>query len=188
MSLQQLDQKKKKKKSVDPSKQRSASANAYCHQNGEVEVTTTIKTRGRSAGVVHVRPSSAREVSLNVLKDMKKLQTTLRKDDLTWEQPDLILLNDFHRDFSIFDCDIAWLVLIYYYGIDSRPSLAQNVPECLSHGFNHGSPFLTDSLLFFGRECCMYFTRGLFLYCLITIIQYVPHKLCTTFIDSKQHM
>lgn len=80
-----LDQKKKKKKSVDPSKQRSASANAYCHQNGEVEVTTTIKTRGRSAGVVHVRPSSAREVSLNVLKDMKKLQTTLRKDDLTWE-------------------------------------------------------------------------------------------------------
>lgn len=85
MSLQQLDQKKKKKKSVDPSKQRSASANAYCHQNGEVEVTTTIKTRGRSAGVVHVRPSSAREVSLNVLKDMKKLQTTLRKDDLTWE-------------------------------------------------------------------------------------------------------
>lgn len=43
--------------------------------------------------------------------------------------------------FSILDCDIAWLVLIYY-GIDCRPSLAQNVPECLSHCFNHGSPFL----------------------------------------------
>ncbi|XP_061171155.1 centrosomal protein of 57 kDa-like isoform X1 [Saccostrea echinata] len=80
-----IDQKKKKKKTVDPSKRRSASANAYSHQNGEVEVTTTIKTRGRSAGVVHVQPTNAREVSLNVLKDMKKLQTTLRKDDLAWE-------------------------------------------------------------------------------------------------------
>ncbi|XP_078340542.1 centrosomal protein of 57 kDa-like isoform X1 [Crassostrea virginica] len=80
-----LDQKKKKKKTSDPSRQRSVSANAYSHQNGEVEVTTTIKTRGGSAGMVQVRPTSAREVSLNVLKDMKKLQTTLRKDDLTWE-------------------------------------------------------------------------------------------------------
>ena len=84
-SLKQLDQKKKKKKTSDPSRQRSVSANAYSHQNGEVEVTTTIKTRGGSAGMVQVRPTSAREVSLNVLKDMKKLQTTLRKDDLTWE-------------------------------------------------------------------------------------------------------
>lgn len=54
-------------------------------QNGEVEVTTTIKTKGTGAGVIRVRPSSAREVSLNVLRDMKRLQTTLRKDDLSWE-------------------------------------------------------------------------------------------------------
>ena len=37
-----------------------------------MEVTTKIKTRSRSAGVVQVRPISAREVSLNVLKDMEK--------------------------------------------------------------------------------------------------------------------
>ena len=53
--------------------------------NGEVEVTTTIKSRGPGSGVVRVRPTSAREISLNVLRDMKKLQTTLRKDDLSWE-------------------------------------------------------------------------------------------------------
>ena len=50
-----------------------------------MEVTTKIKTRGGSAGVMQVRPISAREVLLKVLKDMKKLQTTLRKDDLKWE-------------------------------------------------------------------------------------------------------
>ncbi|KAH3734483.1 hypothetical protein DPMN_040922 [Dreissena polymorpha] len=53
--------------------------------SGEVEVTTTIKPRGAGAGVVQIRPSSAREISLNVLKDMKKLQSTLRKDDLCWK-------------------------------------------------------------------------------------------------------
>lgn len=51
---------------------------------GEVEVTTTIKSKP-GAGLIQIRPSSARELSLNVLKDMKKLQTTLRKDDLCWK-------------------------------------------------------------------------------------------------------
>ena len=53
--------------------------------NDEVEVTTTIKPKGAGTGVVQIRPSSARQISLNVLKDMKKLQTTLRKDDLSWD-------------------------------------------------------------------------------------------------------
>ncbi|OWF45927.1 centrosomal protein of 57 kDa-like isoform X2 [Mizuhopecten yessoensis] len=85
---EKLDLKKKKKKSSDYSKkmQRPKSANTdYTQTASEVEVTTTIKTKGRGAGLVHVRPSSGREVSLNVLKDMRKLQTTLRRDDLHWE-------------------------------------------------------------------------------------------------------
>ena len=53
--------------------------------HGEVEVTTTIKPRGTGTGVINIRPNSAREISLNVLKDMKKLQSTLRKDDLCWK-------------------------------------------------------------------------------------------------------
>ena len=65
-SLKQLDQKKKKKKTSDPSSRRSVSANQYIHQNREVEVTTTIKTRGGSGGMVQVRPTSAREVSLHI--------------------------------------------------------------------------------------------------------------------------
>ncbi|XP_060079671.1 centrosomal protein of 57 kDa-like isoform X2 [Ylistrum balloti] len=85
---EKLDLKKKKKKSSDHPKktQRPKSANTnYTQTTSEVEVTTTIKTKGRGAGLVHVRPSSGREVSLGVLKDMRKLQTTLRRDDLHWE-------------------------------------------------------------------------------------------------------
>lgn len=63
---------------------KSESSN-YSSRNGEVEVTTTIRTKGSGVSSVHVRPKSGRQVSLNVLKDMKKLQTTLRKDDLKWE-------------------------------------------------------------------------------------------------------
>ncbi|KAL4233779.1 Centrosomal protein cep57L1 [Mactra antiquata] len=87
--------KKKKSRQVEPEDQstpRSKSAHSGClrgtlspRYNGEVEVTTTIKPRGGGSGVVQIRPSSAREISLNVLKDMKKLQSTLRKDDLCWK-------------------------------------------------------------------------------------------------------
>lgn len=87
-----VDKKKKKvtnknkinsPESTPRSKSASGSTSSY-NTNGEVEVTTTIKTKGNT-GKVHIRPTSAREVSLNVLKDMKKLQTTLRKDDVCWE-------------------------------------------------------------------------------------------------------
>lgn len=87
--------KKKSKKLTDNddmSTPRPKSAYAECvkaspshRYNGEVEVTTTIKPRGTGSGVVQIRPTSAREISLNVLKDMKKLQSTLRKDDLSWK-------------------------------------------------------------------------------------------------------
>ncbi|XP_045196505.2 centrosomal protein of 57 kDa-like isoform X2 [Mercenaria mercenaria] len=87
--------KKKKSRKIDSdeiSTPRPKSAHAGCiraspspRYNGEVEVTTTIKPRGGGSGVVQIRPTSAREISLNVLKDMKKLQSTLRKDDLSWK-------------------------------------------------------------------------------------------------------
>lgn len=90
----QLASKKKKSRRVveddEMSTPRPKSAHACLRAspspryNGEVEVTTTIKSRGGS-GVVQIRPSSARDISLNVLKDMKKLQSTLRKDDLSWK-------------------------------------------------------------------------------------------------------
>lgn len=93
---EKLASKKKKKKtrreSDEESTPRPKTAHASCvraspshRYNGEVEVTTTIKPRGTGIGVVQIRPSSAREISLNVLKDMRKLQSTLRKDDVCWK-------------------------------------------------------------------------------------------------------
>lgn len=75
---------KKKKQAAKP-RPKSAGAPSSV-TNGEVEVTTTIKTKGRGAGTVNVRPVSASgKASLNFLKDMKKLQTSLRREDINWE-------------------------------------------------------------------------------------------------------
>ena len=88
------EKKKKTKKRPNSAKQidskettprTKSSCSNYSSRNGEVEVTTTIRTKGSNVGSLHIRPKSGRQVSLNVLKDMKKLQTTLRKDDLKWE-------------------------------------------------------------------------------------------------------
>ncbi|KAL3884055.1 hypothetical protein ACJMK2_030278 [Sinanodonta woodiana] len=92
--LEKIKKKKSMKKAKEELPPRPRSAACYYdsprsssieRRNGEVEVTTTITTKGPGAGLVRLRPSSGREVSLNVLRDMKKLQTTLRKDDFTWE-------------------------------------------------------------------------------------------------------
>ena len=56
--------------------------------DGEVEVTTTIRTRGKGVGSVMVRPGAGTnraQGSLNLFKDLKKIQTTLRKDDISWD-------------------------------------------------------------------------------------------------------
>ncbi|XP_076079414.1 centrosomal protein of 57 kDa-like isoform X4 [Mytilus galloprovincialis] len=92
---QKLEEKKKKMKkrpnsakqidSKETTPRTKSSCSNYSSGNGEVEVTTTIRTKGSNVGKVQVRPHSGHKVSLNVLKDMKKLQTTLRKDDLKWE-------------------------------------------------------------------------------------------------------
>ena len=55
-------------------------------RSGEVQVTTTIKTKGP----VHVRSQSAGAAgnsgaSLDLYKNLKKIQSSLRRDDLVWE-------------------------------------------------------------------------------------------------------
>ncbi|KAJ7995328.1 hypothetical protein DPEC_G00243410 [Dallia pectoralis] len=51
---------------------------------GKVEVITTVTTRGVSAGTVKVRPRDHNKNSLQLLKDMRSLQTSLRSDQPQW--------------------------------------------------------------------------------------------------------
>ncbi|XP_070568116.1 centrosomal protein of 57 kDa-like isoform X2 [Ptychodera flava] len=62
----------------------SLPASSTSSTNGEVQVITTVKTRGRIAQPVTVREGNAKQ-SLRMLKDMQTIQTSLRKDDLKWE-------------------------------------------------------------------------------------------------------
>ncbi|XP_071351850.1 centrosomal protein of 57 kDa [Trachinotus anak] len=48
------------------------------NSKNEVRVTTTVSTRGRSAGAVKVRPGERSKRNLRLLRDMKALQTSLR--------------------------------------------------------------------------------------------------------------
>ncbi|XP_058887076.1 centrosomal protein of 57 kDa-like [Acipenser ruthenus] len=52
---------------------------------GEVKVTTTVTTRGKSAGQIKVKPGEKSKDSLRLLRDMQTLQTSLRKDDIHWD-------------------------------------------------------------------------------------------------------
>ena len=58
------------------------SARACVPTNGVVEVKTTIKSK--SDGHHYVQPGSTFQAK-NFLKDLKKIQTTLGKDDLSWD-------------------------------------------------------------------------------------------------------
>lgn len=53
-------------------------------QSGEVKVTTTVTTRGRSAGAVKVRPGDRSRKSLTLLRDMRSLQTSLHPNQPQW--------------------------------------------------------------------------------------------------------
>ncbi|XP_056230176.1 centrosomal protein of 57 kDa isoform X1 [Seriola aureovittata] len=48
------------------------------NSRNEASVTTTVSTRGRSAGAVKVRPGERSKKNLRLLRDMKALQTSLR--------------------------------------------------------------------------------------------------------------
>ncbi|XP_069046215.1 centrosomal protein of 57 kDa isoform X2 [Lepisosteus oculatus] len=52
---------------------------------GEVKVTTTVTTRGRSAGPVKAKPGERSKDSLRLLRDMQSLQTSLRKEHISWD-------------------------------------------------------------------------------------------------------
>ncbi|XP_018604269.2 centrosomal protein of 57 kDa isoform X3 [Scleropages formosus] len=51
----------------------------------EVKVTTTVRTRGRAAGPVKVKPGDRSRDSLQLLRDMQSLQTSLRNDQISWD-------------------------------------------------------------------------------------------------------
>ncbi|XP_072119520.1 centrosomal protein of 57 kDa-like isoform X1 [Mobula birostris] len=50
----------------------------------EVQVTTTVTTKGKDASTIKVRPGNKTKGNLCLLRDMQTLQTTLRKDDVNW--------------------------------------------------------------------------------------------------------
>jgi hypothetical protein len=87
-------EKEEKKRRKKPSKDYSRGDRIPHQVAGEVEVTTTIRTKGKNVNTLRpasasnpfrVQGSSKAQASLNMLKDLKKIQTTLRKDDLSWD-------------------------------------------------------------------------------------------------------
>lgn len=83
---QELVTTKPKKKKSSKRRTQSAKATMPTSVNGEIQVTTTIKTKPKtplSSGELE-RPGTTAS-SLQLLKDLKKIQTTLRKDDISWE-------------------------------------------------------------------------------------------------------
>ncbi|NWX95704.1 CEP57 protein, partial [Nothoprocta ornata] len=51
----------------------------------EVRVTTTVTTKGKDAGPIKVRPGEKSRRNLQLLRDMQTLQTSLQKDDISWD-------------------------------------------------------------------------------------------------------
>ncbi|PKK21529.1 centrosomal protein 57kDa, transcript variant X2 [Columba livia] len=51
----------------------------------EVRVTTTVTTKGKNAGPIKVRPGEKSRKNLQLLRDMQTIQTSLQKDDISWD-------------------------------------------------------------------------------------------------------
>ena len=68
----------KKKSATSLGSTRSHSARAVVTAHAEVEVKTTIRTRP-------TEPGTGTQQSLTLLRDLKKIQSSLRKDDLSWD-------------------------------------------------------------------------------------------------------
>nr|XP_006128833.1 centrosomal protein of 57 kDa [Pelodiscus sinensis] len=51
----------------------------------EVKVTTTVTTRGKDAGPIKVKPGEKSRKNLQLLRDMQSIQTSLQKDDISWD-------------------------------------------------------------------------------------------------------
>ncbi|XP_009564780.1 centrosomal protein of 57 kDa [Cuculus canorus] len=51
----------------------------------EVKVTTTVTTKGKNVGPIKVRPGEKSRKNLQLLRDMQTIQTSLQKDDISWD-------------------------------------------------------------------------------------------------------
>ncbi|XP_008935138.1 PREDICTED: centrosomal protein of 57 kDa [Merops nubicus] len=51
----------------------------------EVKVTTTVTTKGRKAGPIKVKPGEKSRKNLQLLRDMQTIQTSLQRDDISWD-------------------------------------------------------------------------------------------------------
>ncbi|ELU18701.1 hypothetical protein CAPTEDRAFT_229297 [Capitella teleta] len=86
-AYQTRSKKTKKKMASSGGTSSSGYGSSGCSLGGEVQVTTTVRTKGRAAGplVIGSETTSKAQASLNLYKDLKKIQTTLRQDDVTWD-------------------------------------------------------------------------------------------------------
>ncbi|XP_078258858.1 centrosomal protein of 57 kDa-like isoform X2 [Rhinoraja longicauda] len=75
-SLKKFQEKVRKKHSA------GGATNQKKTHASEVQVTTTVTTKGKDA--VKVQPGNKSKGSLCLLRDMQTIQTTLRKDDVNW--------------------------------------------------------------------------------------------------------
>ncbi|XP_021237213.1 centrosomal protein of 57 kDa isoform X2 [Numida meleagris] len=51
----------------------------------KVKVTTTVTTKGKDAGPIKVKPGEKSRKNLQLLRDMQTIQTSLQKDDISWD-------------------------------------------------------------------------------------------------------
>ncbi|XP_041272975.1 centrosomal protein of 57 kDa [Pyrgilauda ruficollis] len=51
----------------------------------EVKVTTTISAKGKNTGPIKVKPGEKSRKNLQLLRDMQTIQTSLQKDDVSWD-------------------------------------------------------------------------------------------------------
>ncbi|NWH58927.1 CEP57 protein, partial [Geococcyx californianus] len=51
----------------------------------EVKVTTTVTTKGKNVGPIKVKPGEKSRKNLQLLRDMQTIQTSLQKDDISWD-------------------------------------------------------------------------------------------------------
>lgn len=54
-------------------------------RDSEVRVTTRVTTRGRVSGGAKVKAGERSRDSLQLLRDMRSLQTSLRREQISWD-------------------------------------------------------------------------------------------------------
>ncbi|XP_059577126.1 centrosomal protein of 57 kDa isoform X3 [Alligator mississippiensis] len=78
--LDKLKRECKSKKSCGEERDRR-----FTKGTSEVRVTTTVTTRGKDAGPIKVKPGEKSRKNLQLLRDMQSIQTSLQKDDISWD-------------------------------------------------------------------------------------------------------